>query len=62
MNTKTYFAIFAVLAAFALVAATTTSIIVQADAQGGPKAEQNYGQCKQNFNENPCKRFHTGSG
>jgi hypothetical protein len=27
---------------------------------GGPKDEKNYGQCKETFNDNPCKKFHTG--
>ena len=49
MNTKTTLAILAVLTAFALVAATTTSVIVPADAQGGPKGEKNFGQCKQDL-------------
>jgi hypothetical protein len=62
MNTKTTLAILAVLTAFALVAATATSVIVPADAQGGPRGEKNFGQCKQDFNEKPCKKFHTGSG
>ena len=28
--------------------------------KGGPKDEKNNGQCKQEFNENVCKKFHTG--
>jgi hypothetical protein len=30
-------------------------------AEGGPKGEKNFDQCKQDFNEKPCKKFHTGS-
>jgi hypothetical protein len=39
---------------------TTVSVSESAFAAGGPKAEKNYGQCKQSFNDNPCKNFHTG--
>jgi hypothetical protein len=60
MNSNTTLAIFAVLAAMALVGATVTYVVIPADAVGGPKAEKNYGQCKQNFNDNPCRNFHTG--
>jgi hypothetical protein len=61
MNSNTTLAIFAVLAAMALVGATVTYVVIPADAVGGPKAEKNYGQCKQDFNEKVCKKFQTGS-
>jgi hypothetical protein len=56
MNSNTSLAIFAVLAAMALLGATVTYLpIIPADAQGGPPHEKNFGQCKQSFNENACK-------
>ena len=62
MNSKTTLAIFAVLAAMALVGATATYIVIQADAStGGPKGGKNYGKCKEDFKEKVCKKFHTGS-
>jgi len=27
---------------------------------GGPKDEKNYGQCKKDFPDKPCRHFHTG--
>ena len=59
MNSNTTLAIFAVLAAMALVGATVTYVVIPVDAQGGPKAEKNFGQCKQDFNDS-CRNFHTG--
>lgn len=47
--------------AVSLFAAATVSVSESAFAVGGPKGEKNYGQCKQSFNENPCKKFHTDS-
>ena len=65
MNTKTALAIFSIVALVTAMMASTvvTTAFAQADneKQGGPKAQQNHGQCKQVFNDNPCKRFHTGS-
>jgi hypothetical protein len=56
MKINTSLAIFAVLAAMALLGATATYLpIIPADAQGGPPHEKNYGQCKQDFNDNACK-------
>ena len=61
MKSNTMLAIFAVLVAMALVGATVTYVVIPADAtSGGPKAEKNFGQCKQDFNDKPCKKFHTG--
>jgi hypothetical protein len=68
MNTKSIFAIATVLTL--MVAATASSVVSIAFAdppgedgkKGGPKDEVNNGQCKQEFNENVCKKFHTGSG
>jgi hypothetical protein len=66
MNTRSIFAIATVLAL--MVAATASSAVSIAFAdppgedgkKGGPKDEKNNGQCKQEFNENVCKKFHTG--
>jgi hypothetical protein len=57
--------IFAILAALTLPTAVVATSIITANsafAIGGPKAERNNGQCKQDFNSNVCKKFHTGSG
>ena len=62
--------IFAIATALTLVIAATASSAVSiafADPpgedgkKGGPKDEKNNGQCKQLFNDNVCKKFHTGS-
>jgi uncharacterized membrane protein len=62
MKTKktilTTLAIVAALTLVTAVVATTTTITANsAFAEGGPKAEKNYGQCKQDFNEKPCQNF-----
>jgi hypothetical protein len=68
MNTKITVSIFAIITAtmllsFAVVAGINQASAVNDDSkQGGPKAQKNFGQCKQVFNDNPCKKFHTGSG
>jgi hypothetical protein len=55
-NQTTMIAVFAVLAAMALLGATVTYLpIIPADAQGGPPHEKNFGQCKQSFNRNACE-------
>jgi hypothetical protein len=67
MNTKSIFAIATVLTL--MVAATASSAVSIAFAdppgedgkKGGPRDEVNNGQCQQEFNENVCKKFHTGS-
>jgi hypothetical protein len=67
MKTKSIFAIATVLTL--MVAATASSAVSIAFAdppgedgkKGGPKDEKNNGQCKQEFNDNVCKKFHTGS-
>jgi hypothetical protein len=67
MKTKSIFAIVTVLTL--MVAATANSVVSIAFAdppgedgkKGGPKDEKNNGQCKQEFNDNVCKKFHTGS-
>jgi hypothetical protein len=62
-TTKTTLAIFAIVVALALVTAvvaTSTTISNSAFAAGGPKSEKNFGQCKKDFNDNPCRHFHTG--
>jgi len=66
MNTKTALAIFSIVA---LVTAMMASTVVSTsfaqeenEKKGGPKAQPNYGQCKQVFNENICARTQTGGG
>jgi hypothetical protein len=71
MNSKLLASI-VIVAALALVGAAVTSNIPvfpqQAFAdppdedgkKGGPKDEKNNGQCKEEFNDNVCKKFHTG--
>jgi hypothetical protein len=64
MNPKTMLSIFAIVAALTLATAVVATTIITANfafAAGGPKAEKNYGQCKQDFPDNPCRNFHTGS-
>jgi hypothetical protein len=62
MNSILSIVVILAITAFVATAATATVFNpTPADAQGGPKAEKNFGQCKQEFNDNPCKRFHTGS-
>ena len=67
MNKTSIFAIATVLTL--VIAATASSAVSIAFAdppgedgkKGGPKDEKNYGQCKQEFNEKPCRNFKTGS-
>lgn len=60
-QSKTILSILAIIMAVSLFAAATVSVSESAFAVGGPKGEKNYGRCKQSFNENPCKKFHTDS-
>ena len=63
MNSKTTLSIFAIVAVLTLATAVVATTVLNANsafAQGGPKAEKNFGQCKKNFNEHPCRNFHTG--
>jgi hypothetical protein len=65
MNSKTTLSIFAIVAALTLATAIVATAVITANsafAVGGPKAEKNFGQCKQDFNSKVCKKFHTGSG
>jgi hypothetical protein len=68
MNSKLIISAVAVLSIAALFSFAIVIGIEQASAstdnekQGGPKEQKNNGQCKQNFNDNVCKKFHTGSG
>ena len=59
MNSNTTLAIFAVLAAMALVGATGTYIIIQAHADpfsGPPPNSNNFGQCKKGqWSDNACR-------
>jgi hypothetical protein len=64
MNSKTMLSMFVIVAALTLATAVIATTIITANsafAAGGPKAEKNFGQCKQDFNDNPCRNFHTGS-
>jgi hypothetical protein len=58
MNSNTSLAIFAVLAAMALVGATATYIVVQAEAAQtitSPPSSNNHGQCKKGqWSDNAC--------
>lgn len=63
MINKTMLSLFAIVAALTLVTAVVATTVITANsafAAGGPRAEKNYGQCKQSFNDNPCRNFHTG--
>ena len=65
MNSKATLSIFAIVAALTLATAVVATTVINAKsafAQGGPKAEKNFGQCKQDFNSKVCKKFHTGGG
>ena len=68
MNTKTVTTL-AIFSMVALMTAVVASSIVTAayaaqveGKQGGPKAQNNNGDCQQDFNSNVCKKFHTGQG
>jgi hypothetical protein len=54
MNSNTTLAIFAILAATALLGATVVTVI-PVDAQNGVPFEKNFGQCKKDKNENACR-------
>ena len=66
INTKTTLAIVTIVAALTLVAATTVvnpAFAAQTEGkQGGPKAQNNFGDCQHDFNDNVCKKFFTGGG
>jgi hypothetical protein len=67
MNTRSIFAIAAVLTLMVVATASSVVSIVFADPpgedgkKGGPKDERNNGQCKQEFDDNVCQKFHTGN-
>lgn len=66
MNTKTALAILSIVALLTAVTATSMASIAFATQEedgkkGGPNDERNYGDCKGDFNENVCKKKHTGS-
>jgi hypothetical protein len=66
MNTKTALAIFSIVALLTAVTASSSVSIAFASLEedgkrGGPNDERNYGDCKGDFNENVCKKKHTGS-
>jgi hypothetical protein len=63
MNTQMFFLIAGLALALGLVGAVAENVIMtqNAFAAGGPKGEKNYGQCKQDFPDKPCRNFHTGS-
>ena len=55
MNTKAMLWIFAIVAAVTLATTAVAATIIIANstfAEGGPKGEKNFGQCKQD--KNPC--------
>jgi uncharacterized membrane protein len=61
-TTRTMLTIFVVAAALALVTGVTVASIssqalAQSEKQGGPRAQGSLGQCKQQFNDNVCKKF-----
>lgn len=64
MNTQTTLAIFAIVAALTLVTAVVATTTIMANSalaqQGGPKAEKNFGQCKQDFPNQACRNSHAG--
>jgi hypothetical protein len=66
MNTKSVFAIAALLTLMVAAIGSSAVSIAFADPpgedgkKGGPRDEVNNGQCKQEFNDNVCKKFHTG--
>jgi len=66
MNIKTALAIFSIVALVTAMMASTvvSTAFAQPDneKQGGPKAQKNFGQCKQEFNEGVCARAQTGGG
>jgi len=70
MNTKTTKTALAILSIVTLLTAVTASSSVsiafatqEDDGKkgGGPNDERNYGDCKGDFNDNVCKKKHTGS-
>jgi hypothetical protein len=69
MNTQIFFLVAAIALALGLVGAVAENVIMTSqqafadnEHKGGPGAQPNYGQCKEIFNENVCKKKHTGSG
>ena len=70
MNTKTTITALAIFSMVALLTAVVASSGVVSPAfaqqtegkQGGPKAQRNYGDCKDDFKEAKCKDLFTGSG
>jgi hypothetical protein len=67
MNTKIALAIATALTLMIAATASSTVSIAFADPpgedgkRGGPGDEKNNGQCQQLFNENVCKKKHTGN-
>jgi hypothetical protein len=69
MNTKTTITTLAILSIAALVTAMVANSVVSTafaaqteGKKGGPNAQNNYGDCKDDFNDNVCKKKFTGSG
>jgi hypothetical protein len=60
MNTQTMMAIALLALGLVLVVSLPISMISNQAFAGGPKDEKNFGQCKQDFPDKPCKNFHTG--
>jgi hypothetical protein len=67
MNTKLMLAMATALTLVVAASASSVVSIAFADPpgedgkRGGPNDEKNNGQCKQLFNDNVCKKKHTGS-
>ena len=60
MNTQTIMAIALLALALVLVVSLPISMISNEAFAGGPKDEKNFGQCKKDFPDKPCRNFHTG--
>ena len=68
MNTKTTITALAIFSIVALLTAVVASSVVNPafaqqteGKQGGPNAQNNYGDCKDDFKEKQCKSRFTGS-
>lgn len=59
-QTKTAMAIALLALGLVLVVSLPISMISNQAFAGGPKDEKNFGQCKKDFPDKPCKNFHTG--
>ena len=60
IDTKTAMAIALLALGLVLVVSLPISMISNQAFAGGPKDEKNFGQCKKDFPDKPCRNFHTG--